>query len=254
MRPPLLFIHGSCAQPAHFEAWANYFRAAGYTCLVPPLPGHAPSDPAVLVTATFDDYVSAVRAVHATLDRPPVVIGYSMGGLVAQRLAATAECAGLVLLASATQWLLPPNWPMIFRALPYVWPVLSGQPFRIDDDTLRLLVVHHLARAEQDEALRDVVPESGRAFRAMALGLIRVRARDVRCPVLCVAAGEDRIIPLRTMRRLAKSYRADLMVVPRCGHWLGAGSLIPEVARPVRDWIGELLKTRHPSFPGGPDL
>jgi pimeloyl-ACP methyl ester carboxylesterase len=242
------------AQPSHFEPWAAYFRAAGYRCLVPALPGHAPSDLTVIARATFADYVEAMAAAIASLPEPPVVIGYSMGGLIAQRLAASHELAGLVLLASATPWMLPPNRLLFRYGLPQLFRVLAGRPFRIPDDAIRELVLHHLSVAEQDEILRDVVPESGHAFLPVALGAVRVRADDVRCPVLCVAGAEDRVVALSSMRALADRYGAELITVPGCGHWPGAGSLLSVVARPVRDWIGGLGQRRDPSFRGGADL
>jgi pimeloyl-ACP methyl ester carboxylesterase len=254
MPPPLLFIHGSCSQPAHWEPWLGCFRAAGYECVAPALPGRAPVDLGVLARSTFDDFAVALAKVHAAFDRPPIVIGYSMGGLLAQRLAATAECAGLVLLAAATPFLRPPRWRMIPYGLPFVWPVLTGQPFRVGDEALRELVLHHLAVAEQDELLRDVVPESGRAFRRVALGLVRVRARDVRCPVLCVTGSEDRVLAPAATRRLAKRYGADLLIVPGCGHFPAAGSLVSTVAVPVRAWIERIAKPADPSFRSGRDL
>jgi len=249
MLPPLLFIHGTCSQPAHFEPWLGYFRRAGYTCVAPALPGHVPSDPAILAHATFEDYVTALAEVHAQFDRPPVVIGYSLGGLLAQRLAVEAECAGLVLLAAATPFRLPLQRAMLPYILPLVRPVIGGQPFRISDDALRALVMHHLSVAEQDELLRDVVPDSGRAFRSVALGLVRVRPRDIRCPVLCVTGTDDRVVAASATRRLARRYSADMLVIEGCGHWLAAGSLLAEVAEPVRAWIAGL-----PSFRPGADL
>jgi pimeloyl-ACP methyl ester carboxylesterase len=239
-RPPLLFIHGSMAQPAHFEPWATYFRAAGYRCAVPALPGHAPSDLKIIARAKFADYVEAMADAVAALPAPPVLIGYSMGGLIAQRLAMTHELAGLVLVASATPWMLPPNRLLFRYGLPQLFRVLAGLPFRVPDEGLRELVLHHLSVAEQDEILRDVVPESGHAFLPVVLGAIRVNADDIRCPVLCVAGEEDRVVALSSMQALADRYNAGLVTIPGCGHWPGAGSLLSVAARPVRDWIGRL--------------
>ncbi|HZP21296.1 MAG TPA: alpha/beta hydrolase [Bauldia sp.] len=238
--PPILIIHGTCSQPAHFNAWAAYFRAAGYDCRVPPLPGRMPVDEAVLAGATFDDFVAAMRKALAGFAEPPVVIGYSMGALIAQRLAGEAPVAALVLLAPATPFLLPPRLRLIPSVFRHLRPVLTGRPFRITDDEARQLVLHHLAVAEQEELIRDIVPESGKAFRRTALALVRIPPQSITCPVLCVAGSEDRVVSESAVRRLARRYGAEFLRVPGCGHFLSAGSLLEEVAAPVRAWIDAL--------------
>src|SRR5580658_4041196 len=60
--------------------------------IVPSLPGHWPSDAGALASLTLSDYLASLHWTAATLSAPPVVIGHSMGGLLAQQLAATAPC------------------------------------------------------------------------------------------------------------------------------------------------------------------
>lgn len=52
MKAPVVFVHGAFGRALHFEGWVERFRAAGYTCVAPSLPGHDPSDPAALQTLT----------------------------------------------------------------------------------------------------------------------------------------------------------------------------------------------------------
>lgn len=261
MPPPVLLIHGACSHPAHMEPWADYFRAAGYHVLVPALPGHAPSDPAALARLTFDDYLAALGEVHARLDRPPIVMGHSMGGLLGQMLAATSDCAALVLLSSTPPGLIPLRRSMFSYGLPLVPRILAGRPFRPNRESLRAVTLSGLARAEQDEILADFSAESGRAFRTIAFGGVRVDPRAVQCPVLCLAGGNDRLIGPAVARDLARRYRGDLIVIPGGGHWLLAGSLLEMVAKRVLAWIDGLderttpvLGEALPSFRGGADL
>ena len=82
MRPEILFIHGAFTRAARWDPWFKFFSDAGYRCVAPSLPAHDPPDPAALAGLTFADYLEAIREVHSTFDRPPVVIGHSMGGPV----------------------------------------------------------------------------------------------------------------------------------------------------------------------------
>ena len=240
MRPPILHVHGACSQPAHMEPWRAFFAGAGYDCAAPALPGHVPSDPAILARATIRDYLAALREAQATLGRPPVVIGHSLGGMLAQHLARAAACAGVVLVSSMPAGSVPVTWPA-FRDLIGLGPdVLRGRPFRPRAEALSRLALHDLSTAERDELLPDFVAESGRVYRQILLGGGRIPAGSLGCPVLVVHGEADRLVPLATARRLAQKYAGELTVIPAHGHWLVAGSLTTTVLPPVVDWIRRL--------------
>jgi len=237
-RRPIVLIHGACSQPAHFDAWRAFFTAAGYVCIAPALPGHAPSDRSVLRRQGFGDYLDAMRAVVAGLGVRPVVVGHSMGGLIARMLAAEGLCAAVVLVAPLPGGRIPaPAGAVPFYAA--VAPfVLAGQPFRPWRGAFRHLALHALPRAEQDAVVAGFVPESGRAYRDLLLGKAKVKRRAVRCPMLVVHGDADRLIPLAAARGIADKHGAELTVVPGQGHWLIAPSLTMHVAGRVLDWVG----------------
>ncbi len=238
-RRPIVLIHGACSQPAHFDAWRAFLERAGYACIAPALPGHAPSDRAVLRRQGFGDYLDAMRAVVTGLGARPVVIGHSMGGLIARMLAAEGLCAAVVLVAPLPGGRIPaPAGAIPFYAA--VAPfVLAGQPFRPWLGAVRHLSLHALPRAEQDVIAADFVAESGRSYRDLLLGKAKVKRRAVRCPMLVVHGGADRLIPLAAARGIADKHGAELVVIPGQGHWLIAPSLVGEVAGRVVTWIDE---------------
>lgn len=236
-RPPVVLIHGAFSQATHFAGWARALSEAGYDCHRPSLPGHGSSDPSALARLTFADYLAALRQLIGTLGAPPVIIGHSMGGLLGQHLAATSRCAALVCVASAPPWpLIPP-----LRSLPLVAPMLpaalAGYPLHLDDATLRALALQDLAEEEQRQVLPTFGAESGRAFRAMILGLVRIPGRRFQGPVLCLSGSEDRIIANRTSRGIADYYAAQHEVFSQRGHWLIAPSAEDEVLTKVLVWL-----------------
>jgi pimeloyl-ACP methyl ester carboxylesterase len=237
VRPDILFIHGAFTRGARWRSWLRYFTAAGYRCYAPSLPAHDPPDPAALSRLTFADYVAFFADIHARCDAPPIIIGHSMGGLVAQHLAARRECAALVLLSSTPPWPTRGTRYALPYLLSYVLPVITGRPIRATARAARDLVLHDLTPAEQRELAPIFAYESGKAYRTLVFGRGRLRADAIDCPVLCVNGGDDRLLAQSVGGKLARFYRADHMVFAAHGHSLVAESLIRTVAVPVRTWL-----------------
>src|SRR5438067_6494282 len=97
--PPLLFVHGYFGRAIAFEPMMAWFASRGHYCCAPDLRGHGDSLPDCdLGRVSIHDYADDVAKVARAMDRP-IIIGHSMGGLIAQ-LVATKGCArGIVLLA-----------------------------------------------------------------------------------------------------------------------------------------------------------
>lgn len=236
-RPPIILVHGAFSRASHCDALAARFKTAGYECIAPSLPGHDPSDPGLLSRLSLGDYVAALDRVRSGLPAAPIVIGHSMGGLLAQHLAASGPCAALICLASAPPGMLAAQLPALPYLVPLIPSILAGRAILPSTATFRYLALHDLPRAEQDDLVRTLGAESGRAYRSMILGTSRVRASYVRCPVLCVSGGEDRIISRRVARRVALHYGADHQVLRDRGHWLLARAGLETVAQLVLEWL-----------------
>src|ERR1019366_3826833 len=81
------------------------FESAGHPVIAPDLPGHGIGLPASAVGGqSMSDYAGAVQRVIQTQSEPPILIGHSLGGLVAQMAATRARVAGLILLAPSAPW------------------------------------------------------------------------------------------------------------------------------------------------------
>lgn len=236
-RPPVILIHGACSQPAHLDAWRAAFRDAGYDCVVPPLPGHAPTDRTVLRRSGFADYVAAVGRVVEDAAARPILVGHSMGALIARAAAAEHRVAALVLIAP-----LPGGRvPVTARALPFfalVAPfVAAGLPFKPGRRAVRGLALHGLPTAEQASIADGFVAESGRAYRDLVLGRGRVGRRGIRCPILVLHGADDRLVPVHVGDGIARKHGAALDIVDGAGHWLIAPSLVPRVAAAALRWL-----------------
>jgi len=119
---PVVFIHGLWVLPSSWQRWAELFEAAGYVALTPDWPGDpatieaARAEPEVLAGKTLRQIADHTTAVIRSLNRKPVLIGHSTGGLLAEMLAGRGLSAGTVAID-----------PGVFRGvLPLPLSVLKG--------------------------------------------------------------------------------------------------------------------------------
>ncbi|NLE78823.1 MAG: alpha/beta hydrolase [Rhodococcus sp.] len=235
----VLFLHGLFGRPRLLDPWIRRLTTAGFECHTVTLPGREPTDEKTLRNSGVDEFFAAVLTARERLSVPPILIGHSFGGLLAQKLAARTETAALVLLASVPPGIL---WPQL-RALPHLFPLLpkltAGAPILPSPRTFRAVPFSTLPADEQTELTARMVPESGRVFRAMTLGTpaMRVARSAVSCPVLSVSGGADRNVSNAASRRIARRYGAEHRVVTHAPHWIVAESLADEIVPPVIDWL-----------------
>ncbi|MFB1297326.1 alpha/beta hydrolase [Mycobacterium sp. pW049] len=238
-QPPILLLHGIFGRPSLLEPWVRFFTEAGLRCHAPALPGRDPSDDGVLSRTGVADMVDAALEAYDAIGEPAIVIGHSMGGLLAQKVAAARDPLAVVLLASIPPGVLWPQMRVLPDFVPLMPTVLAGRPFLPSPDVMRKVPLNTLPPDEQERLIPDLVRDSGRAFRALLLGspVTRVKAADVRCPVLCVSAGSDRNVAPWMSRRIARRYGAEHQVHPGLPHWIIAESAVQQVAPPVLDWL-----------------
>jgi pimeloyl-ACP methyl ester carboxylesterase len=129
---PVVFVHGLWLLPSSWATWADFFERAGYAPLTPDWPDdpetvqEARANPDVLARKTLKQVADHTTEVISALDRKPVVIGHSTGGLLAQMLAGRGLSAATVAID-----------PGVFRGvLPLPASVLKGVgPFLLDPRT-----------------------------------------------------------------------------------------------------------------------
>jgi non-heme chloroperoxidase len=106
-RVPAVFVHGLWLLPSSWDRWATVFDEAGYAALAPGWPddpetvAEANANPDTFANKTVGDVADHFSEVIGKLDRKPVVIGHSFGGLLAQILAGRGLSAATVAIDPA---------------------------------------------------------------------------------------------------------------------------------------------------------
>lgn len=200
------------------RGWTSYaidLRGRGAGALVPRIGRLSVRDYVV-------DAIAGAREVARLHGTAPAVIGHSMGGFLAQKVAEGGEAAAVVLLCSAPPRGIPViHWELVRRlGKPrYLLPILLSGTLRIAHEDADALILNRVV-PEARGAIHDrFSPDSGRAGRELALGIVGVDAARVRCPVLAIATGDDRFVPPRVGRAIARRYDAGFRLFPQNAHF-----------------------------------
>lgn len=243
----LIFLHGLAASNAIWQGVLGSF-AERWRVVAPDLPGHGRSEKPD-VAYTMDFYARIVRELGRVLGLgTAVVVGNSMGGQVAVRLALAepAFVRALVLVAPAGNWgplLAPVGWvlervlpPSVLRwALPRAAERCFANPELAALQARQGLLTQWLAAPDAEAFLRAVSRSLGGVLAEGTAG----RLAEVRQLVLLVWGREDRMVPASVAERLlARLPNARLAMIEGAGH-------LPMIERPDEFCrvLGEFLAT-----------
>jgi len=253
-RPAVFLIHGMWATPATFAGLRLELETAGHATYAPALPFHDRSPdappPPELGRLGIADYVDFLVAEVAKLPEVPVIAGHSMGGLLAQLVAARVQPPGLMLFApAATATTNIPAWGPV-RTMARVTTRGSWwkSPTKIDADHARWGIFNEVPPAVADAEIAGLVWDSGRVLLEMGLPwLARTRSTQVdytrlKCPALVIVGDRDRITPAGIARSTARQLigPVDYHELPGVGHWLWWRSVGERIAGLAEPWLAAM--------------
>lgn len=230
----VLLLHGLTGTPAEVRPIADALHAAGFAVRAPLLAGH--DDPEQLAEHGWRDwYGSAEAALQGLAARGPIaVVGFSMGALLALRLAAIhrRHIAGV---ASISVFLELPAWQ---ARLARTLAALRRDPLYrqfVGHFPKRAVDVRIFARGQQSPSLR-VFPYAAIAALADLQADVRGRLAHITAPLLLLHGRFDHTAPPADSERVAQVVgSADVrrVVLPRSFHIVGNDLDRDEVCREV---------------------
>lgn len=243
----LLVVHGLSEHGGRYAGLARAANDAGYEVAAVDLYGHGMSPGRRGHIRSFEaDHLRAVDALVGAVERrapdaPTVLVGHSLGGLIAARWAQSRVFArrlrGLVLLAPFVEPRLRiPAWKRgAARLLSGVWPSFS-LPTGIEDE-----IVFREPASRAEFAADPLVQRRITARHWAELGRERARLRenasDLDLPILVQVAGEDRVVATQSSVAFAEQLpEATVLEYPDAFHALHHDPATPRVLDDLIGW------------------
>ena len=250
----VVLVHGTWCRGESWGPTRTAFEDRGCTVHTPTLRYHElPLQEGAMKIAPLSmrDYTADLVAIVDSLDAPPLIVGLSRGGLLAQLVAARTRHAGVVAAC-------PSPAPGVFAAIPttlrsfgsifarhYLQPRPWAKPLY---PPAWQVFRRWIANAQTEETAReffaDFVCEAGRAYCELVFPFLdrgnatTIDFAAVTTPVLAVGGERDRVVPAQIPRNTAARYqRGTYVEIPRSDHLVFSGEALPVTMGHIDDWI-----------------
>ncbi|MEB8342187.1 alpha/beta hydrolase [Streptomyces endophyticus] len=253
----IVLIHGFWVTPRSWEHWIAHYEKRGFRVLAPAYPGfeaeveslNADTEP--IEKVTVPQIVESLETLVSGLDKPPVLIGHSAGGVFVQLLLDRGHgAAGVAICSAPTEGVavLP------LSQLKSAFPVLKNPANRHRAVGLTFEQWHYAFTntlpEEESRALyeRYAVPASGGIFWDSALATLRPGHQSThvdyhnaaRAPLLFLSAEMDHLMPPKVQQSNARHYKSTALTeieeFPGMPHLVPAAPGWEAIADHALDW------------------
>jgi non-heme chloroperoxidase len=257
---PAVFVHGLWLHASSWGGWEEKFQAAGYEPVSPGWPGEpstvqaARRDPGAVAGRGINDVVDHFAQVIRGLPAPPVVIGHSFGGLIAQRLLGQDLAAAAVAVDPAPikgVLVLPPS-ALKVASIALKSPANRNLSVALTAEQFRYGFGNAVSEQESaDLYQRWAVPSPGKPLFEAAFANFAPSSpakvntgNKTRGPLLVTAGSEDHTVPPAISMSTRKQYHrspaiTDFVEFTGRGHSLTVDHGWAEVAEYALDWLDQ---------------
>ncbi len=254
MEKPVLMMHGlGCGSDA-WNAVAPMMAKRGWTPYTPTLfpQFRVKENPTgQLSTLSLNDYVEAMKSEALSIEKStgeePVLMGHSMGGLIAQKMAEQGIGKAAILVTPA-----PPVDCAVqdLRTLfTFANAVLKGDPklsYKVWKTGFKWGVLNCVPEDRHDEIYSHALFDSGLVYENLGrpqsdthkIGVIDERRID--CPILTIGAVKDRATVIASVRKMAQKYArigGDYKEYDGAAHWIIDEPKTGEMVSDICDWL-----------------
>lgn len=252
----VLLIHGTWCNGGNWGEFKTDLEKRGYKVYAPSYRYHGePAQKDMWGSAQkisklgMLDYTQDFCELIDTMDSPPIIIGHSVGALIAQLVAVRRKTKGLVLLGpapTAGMFALYPSCLKLWgRYLPE-W-VLGRPMYPVKWDVWQKYICNAQPLEIQESYYASLCAESGTAYSQMIFWFLdqkkstRIDYKAVKAPVLVIGGSQDKCTPPGMCRGTAKNYGKSGKYIELEGsdHMMTVGAYKARTLAEILIWISE---------------
>ena len=264
----VVLIHGLWMTALSWEHWVEHYSDKGYRVVSKSWPGmdipieDLRRDPSSIATLGVSEVVDHYQKIISELDSPPIIIGHSFGGLIAQILLdrglgmagvaiAPAPVKGIIFLPLSTL-------KVSFPALSNPANIHRAEP--LTPEQFHYAFTNNMSEEESLEIYdRYAVPGPDRVLFQGALANFNPHAATTvdfhnndRAPLLLISGGKDHVSPASVVEANFKLYNKSTAVTaykefPERTHFTLGQAGWEEVADYALEWAESQSSATHPA-------
>jgi pimeloyl-ACP methyl ester carboxylesterase len=222
----IVLVHGFWVTPRSWEDWIARYEQAGYRVLAPAYPGFEievealNADPSPIEAVTVPQIVEHLESVVGALERPPIIMGHSAGGVFTQILLDRGfGAAGVAINSAPTEGVKVVPLSQVKASFPVLKnPANRHKAVGLTFEQWRYAFTNTFSEERSRELYeRYHIPASGSIFWGSALANIHPGKDDTyvdyhnddRAPLLFISGTDDHLMPPKIQQSNARHYKAD---------------------------------------------
>jgi pimeloyl-ACP methyl ester carboxylesterase len=256
---PIVFVHGLWLHAESWNPWIEFFHENGYDAIAASWPGDAETTKATRQNADavagygVTEIADYIAKQIEKLDRKPILIGHSFGGILVQNLLGRDLAAAAIAIDSAP----PKGVPELpLSALKSAFPVLSNplnfwRAVSLTEQQFRFGFTNAVSEQEAKELYaKYAMPAPGRPLFQAATATFNPNsatkvnvANATRGPLLLISGADDNTVPPVMVKSALNLYHRKSKAVTEFkefahrGHSLVLDSGWREIAEYSLDWL-----------------
>lgn len=239
-RASVVLIHGLAEHSGRYEAMGSQLAGSGFTVEAPDLFGFGESGGERASVDSWDDYLGQVEALVQGSDGPVVLLGHSMGGLVALSYVLSKRTRPDLLILSAPAVGGGAAWqkalaPVMARIAPgmLIPNNLKGEQLSRDPGVGERYFSDPLVFVKTTARLGNLL------FQAQSAAQAQVDSLSI--PTLVMHGGADTIVPPSSTAPLGELPGVERRLYPKLRHEIFNEAEGPELITEIIDWVNEHL-------------
>ena len=221
----IVLIHGFWVTPRSWEEWIAYYQDKGYRVLAPAYPGFEVevealrADPTPIENLTVPAVIDHLTDVIGGLERPPILMGHSAGGVFTQLMLDRGYGAvGVVMDSAPTEGVPVVPLSQLKSTFPALRTVGRKKAAGFTFEQWHYAFCNTFTEERSRQLYeRYHIPASVRVLWGSALATLEPGHQDTfvnyhnddRAPLLFISGSEDHLMPPSVQRSNAKHYKSN---------------------------------------------